>query len=99
MNFPIKVTRIRMGISQEELAELTGYTQGYISFLERGKRSPSPENLIVIAGALKCSVEDLVDGRSVNLVRQELNKLLKGLSTLELEKVLDYVQVIKRGRR
>jgi transcriptional regulator with XRE-family HTH domain len=99
MNSPIKTTRIRLGISQEELADRTGYTQGYISFLERGKRHPSPDNLLVLAGAFKCKVEDIIDENTLESIREELNKVLKGLYPLELEKVLDYSNLLKQGRR
>lgn len=96
---PIKVIRLRKGISQSELSKITGYTQGYISFIEKGRRIPSYENLSVFAEALNCKVDDLTDGRSEILILEDLTKELCGLSPIELEKILDYVQVLKRGRR
>lgn len=96
---PIKARRLRKGISQDELARLTSYTQGYISFIEQGRRIPSYENLIVFAEALNCSVEDLGGDIPKDNILKDLNKEIEGLSPIELEKALDYIQVLKRGRR
>lgn len=96
---PIKAIRLRKGISQDELSRLTSYTQGYISFMELGERIPSYENLTVIAEALNCSVEDLEGDRPKDNILKNLNEEIEGLSTIELEKALDYIQVLKRGRR
>ena len=38
--------RAELGISQDELANLVGVTQGAISFIERGIKSPSLELLL-----------------------------------------------------
>jgi transcriptional regulator with XRE-family HTH domain len=96
---PLKAIRLRKGISQDQLAALTSYTQGYISFVEKGRRVPSYENLVVFAEALNCSVEDLSEGNPRDKILNEFKEELKGLSSVELEKALDYVQVLKRGRR
>ncbi|WP_032118901.1 helix-turn-helix domain-containing protein [Clostridium celatum] len=48
--------RIKLGISQEELAELSGLHRTYISSVERGKRSISLNNIEKIAYALKIDI-------------------------------------------
>lgn len=48
--------RKKLGISQEELAELSGLHRTYISSIERGKRSISLNNIEKIAHALKIDI-------------------------------------------
>ena len=44
------------GLSQRELARLTGTTQSAIARLERGGRPPRIDTLLRIAGALECDL-------------------------------------------
>lgn len=48
-------------VSQAELAELTGLSQGTISKYTRGKQAPTARALINISYALHCTVDELVD--------------------------------------
>jgi len=96
---PIKAIRLRKRITQEELSRLTNYTQGYVSFVESGKRVPSYDNLVVFAEALNCTVEELSEGAPKNGIVEAISTEVSGLSQIELEKTLDYIQVLKRGRR
>lgn len=57
----IKKHRVRMGFSQEKLAERCGFDRTYISMLERGKRNPSLLNLIRLADGLGISVSSLTE--------------------------------------
>ena len=52
--------RRERGLTQERLAELSGFSQQYISDLERGKRNPTIVTIYEIAQALKASHLDLV---------------------------------------
>lgn len=55
--------RERVGISQEELGAMCGLHRTEISLLERRKRSPRLETIVVLARALKLdSPADLLDG-------------------------------------
>lgn len=56
------VARIRRdkGMTQEELAERSGFSQQYISDLERGKRNPTIVSLYEFAQALGVSHVELV---------------------------------------
>jgi len=49
--------RLRRGLSQRELAELTGTTQSAVSRLEGGGRVPRLDTLLRVANALDCSLE------------------------------------------
>src|SRR5437763_17041828 len=48
--------RGEVGLSQRELAELTGTTQSAIARLERGGRPPRIDTLLNIADALQCDL-------------------------------------------
>jgi transcriptional regulator with XRE-family HTH domain len=47
-------------LTQEKLAELSGFSQQYISGLERGERNPTIVSLYELARALRVSHIDLV---------------------------------------
>ena len=49
--------RVRRGLSQRELAELTGTTQSAVSRLEGGGRVPRLDTLLRVANALDCTLE------------------------------------------
>lgn len=61
------VRRIRQdrGLTQEQFADLSGFSQQYLSGLERGRRNPTVVTLFELATALKAAPVDLlapVDG-------------------------------------
>lgn len=56
----VKRIRERKGLTQERFAELSGFSQQYISGLENGRRNPSIVTLYELAKALGVSHMDLV---------------------------------------
>ena len=52
----VAARRAERGLSQRELAELTGTTQSAIARLERGGRPPRIDKLLRIADALDCDL-------------------------------------------
>lgn len=52
--------RKRAGMTQEDLAAKSGFSQQYLSGLEQGKRNPTVVTLFEIAQALGVSHVDLV---------------------------------------
>ncbi len=56
------VERVRQekGLTQEQLAELSGFSQQYISGLEQGRRNPTIVSLYELATALGVSHMELV---------------------------------------
>lgn len=55
----LKEMRIARGLSQLQLAKLSGVSYGYISELENGKKSPTLDILCKLAKALDCKTEEL----------------------------------------
>ena len=52
--------RRERGITQVELAQKIGATQGAISMIENGERNPSVPMIVRIAEALDCTVDELL---------------------------------------
>jgi transcriptional regulator with XRE-family HTH domain len=55
----VRAIREERGISQVELAARTGFTQAWISHVERGNRNPSWSNIVRLATGLGVSVVEL----------------------------------------
>jgi transcriptional regulator with XRE-family HTH domain len=58
----VRAKRKEAGLSQEKLAEKADLSTVFISRIERGRESPTVDNLVKIARALGVRVRDLVDG-------------------------------------
>jgi transcriptional regulator with XRE-family HTH domain len=52
--------RRRQGLTQEQVAERSGFSQQYLSDLERGKRNPTIVSLYELAQALSVPYLDLL---------------------------------------
>jgi transcriptional regulator with XRE-family HTH domain len=56
----VKRVRQAKGLTQEQLAELSGFSQQYISGLEQGRRNPTVASLYELATALGVSHMELL---------------------------------------
>lgn len=56
----VKRLRLRMGLSQEEFADLCGYHRTYIGSIERSERNITVSTLEALAAALKVEASDLL---------------------------------------
>ena len=59
----VKRLRQRKGLTQEQFAEVSGFSQQYISSLERGARNPTVVTLYELATALGVSHMELIRPR------------------------------------
>ncbi len=57
----IRHLRTARGLSQEKLAELTGFHRTYIGMVERGERNISLSNIGVFAKTFEMTVSELMD--------------------------------------
>ena len=64
LKFHIKSIREEKGISQGQLAVMTGVSQSAISDIENNKRNPSLWTVQMIADVLGVPVDDLVEERA-----------------------------------
>ena len=58
----VRTLRKAKGLSQEQLAELTGLHRTYIGGIERGERNVSLMNIVRLANALEVPPSDLLQG-------------------------------------
>jgi transcriptional regulator with XRE-family HTH domain len=56
----IRTLRTSRGLSQEQLAELTGFHRTYIGMIERGERNLSLSNIGMFAKVFEMSVSELM---------------------------------------
>lgn len=56
----VRRLRLAAGLSQEELAERSGFSQQYLSDLERGRRNPTVVTVFELAQALETTPALLV---------------------------------------
>jgi len=52
--------RKEKGLTQEDVAERSGFSQSYIGWLERGRRNPTAISLWLLAQAVEAMPADLV---------------------------------------
>ncbi len=60
-SYKLKQIRLTLGLSQVDLAKMSGLQPSAISHFETGKRSPSLKNLIRLCRALHCKPNALID--------------------------------------
>ena len=56
----VRRLRIARGMTQEQYAERSGFSQQYISDLERGRRNPTVVSLFELAQALDATPTELI---------------------------------------
>lgn len=56
----VRICRLAKGLTQEQFAELSGFSQQYVSGLENGTRNPTIVTIYELAQALSVSHVDLV---------------------------------------
>lgn len=71
----IKKIRLERGINQSILAERAGISQAYLSEIETGKKTPSPQKLATIARVLGVSPTVISVGNVVVLDEELLSRL------------------------
>jgi transcriptional regulator with XRE-family HTH domain len=59
----VRARRLKLGFSQEKLAELADLDRTYIGGIERGERNPSLLNIAKVAKALDLTVMSLFSGK------------------------------------
>lgn len=74
----LKLIRSRLGLSQQQLANLAGVTRQTISFVESGQVAPSVMMTLRLANALGCQVQDLFwidqDSHEIGFIGEEISQ-------------------------
>lgn len=56
----LRSTRLQRGLTQEQLAEISGLHRTYVGSVERGERNISIDNMERLANALGCALHALL---------------------------------------
>lgn len=94
----IRNLRLRLGISQSELARRAGYSHEFISQVERGVKSPSIKALQKIAFGLGVSPSLLMEPKhppaeTTEKLRHEVLKMINNLPADKLKIIRDLLNV------
>ena len=95
----IRNRRLELNMSQQKLAELSGYThKSAIAHIEKGERDISQSKFEAIAKALNVKPGDLLGDTEADM-ENEILALLNELNQEGKEKVMDYVSdLVASGR-
>lgn len=93
----IKIQRIKVGISQKEIAAALGITAPAYSNYEAGRRNISVETLMAISNALDVPVESLIPDTDTAADTEEANKPESG-NALEVELLKHFRQLNHTGK-
>ncbi|MFZ5631867.1 MAG: helix-turn-helix domain-containing protein [Bacillota bacterium] len=91
--------RLRLGISQSELARRAGYSHEFISQVERGIKSPSIKALQKIAWGLGVSPSLLMESKhspaeSEEKLKIEVQRMISGLPLDKLKIIRDLLSLL-----
>ena len=84
----IRNARKKAGLTQTELASLTGTAQANIAYYENGKRKPKYETLLKIASALNTDVHQLM-GRRIEITP---DGVYEGIDDDAFDKSMDIIK-------
>ena len=94
----IKEVRKQRSLPQADLAELTGMSDSYISYIETAKKQASLESLVQISNALGVTVDELLCGNqlySPTDYQTDIDLLMEDCSLLERRFIYELISVAK----
>lgn len=94
----IKEVRKQRALTQADLAELTGMSDSYISYIETAKKQASLESLVQISNALGITVDELLCGNqlySPTDYQTDIDLLMHDCSLLERRFIYELISVAK----
>lgn len=98
----LKQHRRKVGLTQEELAELIHYTPSYISEIERGNREPKLDVLTKLMNELKIDPRDLFEECSRTPIHSEHSLyhqfcyIGKQMSDVQLRRILAIIELFEK---
>ena len=94
----IKEVRKQRSLTQADLAELTGMSNSYISYIETAKKQACLESLVQISNALGVTVDELLCGNqlySPTDYQTDIDLLMDDCSLLERRFIYELISVAK----
>ena len=97
----IREERMRIGLTQEQIAEYIDVSTTYIGLVERGERSVTLEKLVLLAECFHVTIDSLLrDAPREAAGREEQLRYLWNRASLEdQEKILSIIDIILNGVR
>lgn len=95
----IQKYRIENHLTQDDLAELIGSSQTYVSEVEAGKHRLFFDTVVAIVQALNISVDKLIaefDDSNNESTLQEILNDIRGMSAKQLELLRDNINTLKK---
>lgn len=93
----IREERLKLGLTQERLAEDVNLSTAYIGQIERGERTPTLENIVAIANRLGVTVDYLLSDSVNSNGENELKiwlQLMDGRSDKEKQLAINVMKAI-----
>lgn len=101
MGEKIKERRKSLGITQSELADVTGYAQrSMISLIEAGRVNVPMDKLIIIADYLRMPLSsffDTSDRVHIEVIDEDDAHPFAGLNEDQIRRVKEYIELIRRA--
>lgn len=94
MGLRIAKLRKQMGLTQEELAELTGISGQTISAAELGKKALRPENIVKLSSALGVSTDYLLTGHRNSIDYAAIHSKLAHVSPEQYDKIMCVIDIM-----
>ena len=98
----VKDFRLKRGLSQENLSELSGLTPAHFSHVETGNTKVSLPSLINIANALDVTMDDLLADsipHTTHVTMKAMNELLSDCTDAEANALLHIMTASKAALR
>lgn len=89
----LRERRLKLGLSQEELARRSGLARSYICDVERGARHPALRNVAILSAALEIATSDLISDVELALAsRVDVVKLKESQTDAGLQsEIIEYL--------
>ena len=92
--YPIKLSRIAQGYTQEVLAERAEVSVEHLKQVERGKKMLSVESLVNVAKALQVSVDSLIYEQTINSAKNDIAQMLVSIDNDDSQRLLDLIRYV-----
>jgi len=98
----VKAARLKMGLTQEKLAEITDYSVSHISAIETAATKLALPAIVKIANALDVSVDELLCGSLMQgkaVIQNEFSEILADCTRYEVQVITDIARSTKKSLR
>ena len=102
----LKELRVKKNVTQDDMAELLKIKRQTYSAYERGVSTPDANSLLTMANFFGVSVDYILENetktveneQSLSKAKSQLYKITDDLTEEERIKLLEYAELLKRGR-